>query len=371
MPMTRDRAGTRRRQCARRVQKIPANATLPPLFALAPPVTRLAHGRRVVASRPQGARRAPPCQPEPASLRTTAPPAWPPARGLRSRLRRQLAVGRGRGRNRRPKPAPVLRTRAIASRAPPRRRAKSRATALSRSANAVRARRPLAKNYRNRHFPPLPPSAGKAGSWLQRLRRQPPRVLPGCHAACPRCGLHNAALRATARCGRTLPTPAAVRSLRSPRNWRYANLAPATGAPACAGALNGRLWCATSAKVSRTNSGRAMCHRASCALRLPWSSVGALRAPTPGTFPRPPGGAACGGSHCVARSRLGSTAAHPPHGAPQTGKQHHSGTRRKSPDKAGSLAQQAFASGLTTMQNAPCTAIRPFASLDFSRRTAP
>ena len=57
------------------MQKIPANATLPPLFALAPLVTRLALGRRVVASRPQGARRAPPCQPEPASLRTTAAPS--------------------------------------------------------------------------------------------------------------------------------------------------------------------------------------------------------------------------------------------------------------------------------------------------------
>ncbi len=167
------------------------------------------------------------------------------------------------------------------------------------------------------------------------------------------------------------PCAASVRSLRSPHNGRYANLAPATGAPACAVALNRRLWCATSARVSRTNSGRAMCHRAPCALRLPKSSVGALRAPTPGTFLRPPGGSACGGSHCVARSRLGSTAAHPPQGAPQAGKQHPSGTCRKSPENAGSLAQQAFASGLTTMENAPCTAIRPFASPDFSRRTAP
>lgn len=46
MPMARDRAGTRCRRCARRVQKIPANATLPPQFALAPPVTRLAPGRK-------------------------------------------------------------------------------------------------------------------------------------------------------------------------------------------------------------------------------------------------------------------------------------------------------------------------------------
>jgi hypothetical protein len=57
------------------LQKFPVNATLPPLFTLTPPVTRLALGRRVVASRPQGARRAPPCQPEPASLRSTAAPS--------------------------------------------------------------------------------------------------------------------------------------------------------------------------------------------------------------------------------------------------------------------------------------------------------
>lgn len=112
------------------------------------------------------------------------------------------------------------------------------------------------------------------------------------------------------------PCTAPVRSLRSPHNGHYANLAPAIVAPDCAGALNRRLWCATAAKVSRTNSGRAMCHRAPCALRLPASSVGAPRAPTLGTFSRPPSGPACGGSHCVARFRLGSPAAHPPQGAP-------------------------------------------------------
>jgi len=34
--------------------------------------------------------------------------------------------------------------------------------------------------------------------------------------------------------------------------------------------------------------------------------------------PSPPGGSACGGSHCVARSLLGSTAPVRPAGAPQT-----------------------------------------------------
>lgn len=35
-------------------------------------------------------------------------------------------------------------------------------------------------------------------------------------------------------------------------------------------------------------------------------------------IPRPPGGSACGGSHCVARFRLGSTAPVRPAGTPQT-----------------------------------------------------
>jgi hypothetical protein len=144
-----------------------------------------------------------------------------------------------------------------------------------------------------------------------------PRVLSGCHAACPRCGLHNAALCAIACFSRHAPFACNGPGF-APHSRRYANLAPATGAPACAGTPNRLLWCATSARVSRTNSGRAMCHRASCALRLPPSSVGALRAPTLGTLPRPPGVSACGGSHCVARSRLGSRAAHPPQGAPST-----------------------------------------------------
>ena len=34
-------------------------------------------------------------------------------------------------------------------------------------------------------------------------------------------------------------------------------------------------------------------------------------------IPRPPGGSACGGSHCVARSRLGRLAPVRPRGAPQ------------------------------------------------------
>lgn len=64
-------------------------------------------------------------------------------------------------------------------------------------------------------------------------------------------------------------------------------------------------------------------HVPSRALRLPKSSVGALRASTPGTFPRPPGGSACNGSHCVARFRFGSRATHPPQGAPPTAKARH------------------------------------------------
>lgn len=66
------------------------------------------------------------------------------------------------------------------------------------------------------------------------------------------------------------PCAASVRSLRSPHNGRYANLAPATGAPACAGALKiASGWPSTVAFQSHKLR-CAMCHRAParCACRL-------------------------------------------------------------------------------------------------------
>lgn len=78
-----------------------------------------------------------------------------------------------------------------------------------------------------------------------------------------------------------------------------------------------------------------MCHRAPCALRLPKSSAGALRAPTPGTLPRPPGGSACNGSHCVVRFRFGSLAPIRPKGLPKQENdtlRELAGSRQKTPE---------------------------------------
>lgn len=46
-----------------------------------------------------------------------------------------------------------------------------------------------------------------------------------------------------------------------------------------------------------------------------WAYSGAARKVA--LIPRPPGGSACGGSHCVARSRLGRLASRPPRRAPK------------------------------------------------------
>jgi len=200
-----------------------------------------------------------------------------------------------------------------------------------------------------------------------------PRVLSGCHAACPRCGLHNAALCAIACFSRHAPF-ACNGSGFAPHSRRYANLAPATSAPACAGALNRRWWSAKSARISLTNSGRAMCHRAPCALRLPKSSVGALRAPPPGTFPRPP----CGLPATARITLLVSVSAaspHPPQGAPQYRKTAHRCFRRPSSrmlsESLGSRSAKGFALHFTAMQNAFRTVIQALGSPAISRRTAP
>ncbi len=128
-----------------------------------------------------------------------------------------------------------------------------------------------------------------------------PRGLSGCHAACPRCGLHNAALCAIACFSRHAPFACNGPGF-APHSRRYANLAPATGAPACVGALKiAPDWPSTAAFQSYELRPRHM----------------PSRAPTPGTFLRRPGGAACNGSYCVARFRFGSLAPHPPQEAPQ------------------------------------------------------
>jgi hypothetical protein len=66
------------------------------------------------------------------------------------------------------------------------------------------------------------------------------------------------------------PCAASVRSLHSPHNGRYANLAPATGAPACAGALKIAAGWPSTAAFQSHELRCSMCHRAParCACRV-------------------------------------------------------------------------------------------------------
>ncbi len=125
---------------------------------------------------------------------------------------------------------------ATVSRTPPRRRAKKprHGSVLPTGAES---------QYRRFHQHSPPSRAPRRlrrqlRSRLQRLRRKPraysPAVTPLALAAAYITPHYAQALAS----GRLAPCAAPVRSLRSPHNWRYANLAPATVAPACAGALN-------------------------------------------------------------------------------------------------------------------------------------
>lgn len=112
------------------------------------------------------------------------------------------------------------------------------------------------KNCGSHHFPPLPPSAGKSGASLQRLRRQTPRVLSGGHAACPEKRPD-------------WPSTAALQS---------SKLGP--------------------------------CHVPSRALRAALADAGHTL--------RFPGEPACNGSHCAAGFSFGSPATHLPQGDPKS-----------------------------------------------------
>lgn len=112
-----------------------------------------------------------------------------------------------------------------------------------------------------------------------------PCVLSGCHAACPRCGLHNAALCAIACFSRSAPSACNGPGF-APHSRRYANLAPATGAPACAGAPKFALrWLSTAAFQSYKLRPR---HVPSRALRAALAQVFRRRAPRPDAGHVPP-----------------------------------------------------------------------------------
>ena len=116
----------------------------------------------------------------------------------------------------RPLTAPSRRLQTPTLQAPRRRYRVAHSTTPSRKETAPRLwrvrqaplchHRPLQTIGSGAVCPPAPPSAGKAGSWLQLLCWQNPSQFSGCHAACPRGGLHNAALCAGAHYGRRLPS---------------------------------------------------------------------------------------------------------------------------------------------------------------------
>ena len=220
---------------------------------------------------------------------------------------------------------------------------------------------------------------------FRRFRHQPVRLAHGSsgfagkpRAYCPAVTL--LALAAAYITPHYAPLPASVATLLSPATVR--------ASPRIAGVM--QTWLLQPARqpapvlsIGDCGAQRPQCqshelrsrHVPSRALRAALATVFRRRAPRPGAGHVPPPtrrvclrrlALRCS---AVTTLRLGSPATHPPQGAPPTEKQHRSRACQKLQEYAGSLAAQAFARLAMPMQNALHTAIRPFASPDFSGRT--